>query len=84
MNGNFLADEIRNNKNLDRIVAAPAAGNAENRVATLYRMVLTREPRPEELSRLVPLVGGDAASLRQRLGDILWALVNSAEFRLNH
>lgn len=84
MNGKFLAEEIKNNRNLDAIATAAEAGSAEKRVATLYRMVLSREPRPEELSRLVPLVGGDTVNLRHRLGDILWALVNSAEFRLNH
>ena len=55
-----------------------------DRLRTLFLMDLSREPRPEEYSRLENLMEAEGAVLRQRLGDILWALLNSAEFRLNH
>jgi len=82
MNGKFLADELRQNEALDSI-AADKNPTAE-RIAMLYRMMLSRQPRPEEVARLAPYLDDEPNQLRQRLGDILWALLNSAEFRLNH
>lgn len=82
MNGNFLADELRKNRNLDDI--ARFNYSSEERVALLYRMMLSRQPRAEEVARLAPYLDAEPTNVRQRLGDILWALLNSAEFRLNH
>lgn len=84
MNGKFLAEEIKSNKNLDNIAYVPESGPTSKRVTTLFRMVLTREPRPEELPRFVRFLEEGGPDQRQRVGDLLWALVNSAEFRLNH
>ena len=51
----------------------------------LYMAVLGRKPRPEELTKLVKHVEtGDAAKQKQRLGDVMWTLLNSVEFRVNH
>ena len=85
MNGKFLSERIKNNENLDTL-ADPMSKYAttQARIKTLFLMSLSREPRPEEYSRLVALVDSDPTQQRQRLGDILWALLNSAEFRLNH
>jgi hypothetical protein len=47
-------------------------------------MALSRPPRPDELARLAPFVDEKGADPRQRLGDFYWALLNSAEFALNH
>ncbi len=82
MNGKFLTDEVRNNENLDTL--AKDDNTTAERIAMLYRMMLSRQPRPEEVTRLAPYLDADPAHRRQRLGDILWALLNSAEFRLNH
>lgn len=85
MNGKFLSERIRNNANLDTL-ADPMSKYAttEARIRTLFLMSLSREPRPDEYARLVPFVDAGGSLQRQKLGDILWALLNSAEFRLNH
>ncbi|MCS7046757.1 MAG: DUF1549 and DUF1553 domain-containing protein [Gemmataceae bacterium] len=82
MNNKFLADRIRDNENLARL--ASAAYTPRERVRTMFLLVLSREPRPEEYDRLLAFLHAEGADLRQRLGDLLWALVNTAEFRLNH
>jgi hypothetical protein len=52
-------------------------------IERLYLTTLSRRPRSEETTRLTAYVQkqGDA---RQAYGDILWALLNSSEFTLNH
>jgi hypothetical protein len=56
------------------------------KVEALYLATLTRRPRPEELERSVAYVerGGPTLDPRKALADLLWSLVNSAEFILNH
>ena len=52
------------------------------RIEELYLVTLSRKPRAEETRRLL-----DYASSRdskQALRDILWSLLNSTEFVLNH
>ena len=58
----------------------------EKRVEVLFLSTLSRMPTEEERSKLVPYVesGGVTNDRRKALGDILWALLNSAEFVLNH
>ncbi|HXG11248.1 MAG TPA: DUF1549 and DUF1553 domain-containing protein [Gemmataceae bacterium] len=80
-----------------RLMNAPQANNltaAVNRIAKgeqapaavierLYLATLSRRPSTAEAERLTAYVQkqGDA---RQAYHDILWALINSSEFRLNH
>lgn len=56
------------------------------RVETLFLATLTRLPRDEESSKFVEYIasGGVTGDRRRALGDCLWALLNSAEFALNH
>lgn len=56
------------------------------RVQALFLSVLSREPTAEEKERLVKYVaqGGAAEDRRKALGDLLWAMLNSPEFILNH
>jgi hypothetical protein len=58
----------------------------EQRVETLFLATLSRPPRDDERSQFVGYVekGGVSGDQRQALGDVLWALVNCAEFALNH
>ena len=58
----------------------------EGRIEALMLATLSRPPSPEETSAfLAHLDGADSTSERRRaLGDILWALLNSAEFAMNH
>src|SRR5262249_32249348 len=66
------------------VTSRPGLSDAE-RVDVLYLTALGRKPRPAELERALKHVGpGPAEKAKQRYGDLLWALLNSAEFRTNH
>jgi hypothetical protein len=58
----------------------------QRRVEVLFLSTLSRKPTDEERAKFVAYVeqGGTSNSSRQALGDVLWALLNSAEFVLNH
>lgn len=58
----------------------------EQRVETLFLATLTRPPNDDEREKFVAYVADreDTMDKRKALGDILWALLNSAEFSLNH
>jgi hypothetical protein len=63
---------------------APVFDDGE-RVQALFLSVLSREPTADELDRLVKYVErGAAGDRRKALGDLLWAMLNSPEFILNH
>jgi hypothetical protein len=86
MNGKFLAERTRleNNKSLETIARSPRT--TAEKIDTLYMLVLSRPPRAEELDRLVRYVdsGGPRGVPERALSDVYWALLNSAEFILNH
>ena len=50
------------------------------RIRALFHATLARDPTESEWGRLSPLVSHGAA--RDGFGDLLWALLNSAEFKL--
>jgi hypothetical protein len=56
------------------------------RITTLFLATLSRHPRSDEQNTFLSYVSGhDSGETRQRaLGDVFWALLNSAEFALNH
>lgn len=67
----------------------------EAKVRELYLAAFSREPRPEELKTALaylaePLVDADGkavdpqAANREKLQDLIWALVNTKEFLFNH
>ena len=64
---------------------APFFTNQE-RIEVLYLATLSRKPAPEEWELLNEYIrqGASGSELREGLSDILWALLNSAEFTLNH
>jgi hypothetical protein len=45
---------------------------------------LARRPSAKETERLTTYVNRPGATTRVAYGDILWALLNSSEFVLNH
>ncbi|HTU90005.1 MAG TPA: DUF1553 domain-containing protein, partial [Gemmataceae bacterium] len=53
-------------------------------VEHLYLATLSRRPTDHELQRTMALVRKHADEPRQAYGDILWVLLNSSEFTLNH
>ncbi|MCH7729208.1 MAG: DUF1553 domain-containing protein, partial [Planctomycetes bacterium] len=58
----------------------------DERVDVLFLSTLSRMPREDEREKFIKYVksGGATGDRRKALGDILWALLNSAEFVLNH
>ncbi len=56
----------------------------EQIIERLYLTALARRPSAHELQRCVALVRKHADEPRQAYGDILWVLLNSSEFTLNH
>jgi len=53
-------------------------------VEHLYLITLSRRPTGHELQRTLALVRKHADEPRQAYGDVLWVLLNSSEFTLNH
>ncbi|HEX7450576.1 MAG TPA: DUF1549 and DUF1553 domain-containing protein [Pirellulales bacterium] len=66
-------------------VDAPFFSDAE-RVEALFLAVLSREPTDAERAQFMRYVQdkADAGERRKALGDVLWAMMNSPEFILNH
>jgi hypothetical protein len=90
MNGKVIADatSLRRSETLAAVVDAPFASTAE-RLETLYLATLSRRPSAKELDRAVRFVrdamkDASPAAYGDALSDVFWALLNSAEFRLNH
>jgi hypothetical protein len=87
MNSAFVAERtsLEQNKTLATIADA-AKTNTPRRVDTLFLVVLSRKPSAAESTRFTAYVerGGPSGDPRKALADVFWALLNSAEFRLNH
>ena len=58
----------------------------DQRIEILYFATLSRQPKPAEKELLNQYVTEDLSGneLREALSDVLWALLNSAEFTMNH
>src|SRR5262249_13173492 len=78
MNGQFLGERVRieNNKSLETIAKAPTS--TARRVETLYKMVLSRMPRPDELARMVRYIeaGGGHNNPREAAAEIYRGLLH--------
>ncbi len=83
MNGGLLDAALRpdGDNALAAIAASPFLDTA-GKVEALFLAALARPPRPEERARLVKYV--TASRSERALGDVFWALLNSAEFLHNH
>jgi hypothetical protein len=84
MNGRTTAAAInvQNGSLIAAIVDFPAM-SPRDRIESLYLGTLSRPPREHELARLEAYVSG-AADPAAAYGDVLWALLNCAEFGCNH
>jgi hypothetical protein len=87
MNGRLATDAT----DLARGGMLPAVADAffletPAKIEVLYLATLTRRPTAEELERSVTYVdrGGPTLDPKKALADVLWSLINSAEFVLNH
>jgi hypothetical protein len=86
MNNGFLADRTSPGKNRTLSTLAEQRTSTARKVESLYLVVLSRKPRPEESGRFVRYVekGGPARDPKKALADVFWVLLNSPEFLLNH
>jgi hypothetical protein len=82
MNGRLTEEATRPGKSAT--VAAVLASNRPmaRRIEELYLVALSRKPRPPETRRLLDYTANRESN--QALRDILWSLLNSTEFVLNH
>ena len=66
-------------------LSAPFFDDA-TRIEKLFIAALTRKPTAEEKKRYEEFFGNqpDAVNRNDLLGDVLWVLLNSAEFTMNH
>ena len=86
MNGRSVAEATDlNQSGLLSALDAPFFTNDE-RIEVLFLSTLTRPPSEAERTQFASYVasGGPTGDHRRALGDVLWALLNSAEFILNH
>ena len=68
----------------DAVIDAPFLSDAE-RIEALFLATLSRAPRTEESERsLKHLKAASTGNPQRPLDDLLWALLNSAEFMTNH
>jgi hypothetical protein len=86
MNGTLIDNATGVSKSgLLKSLEAPFFTNRQ-RVEVLYLAVLSRHPRPAEWELLDEFINDQESmqEVRENLSDILWALLNSAEFTMNH
>jgi hypothetical protein len=97
MNGKIISDatSLEKSRTLAAVLDAPFL-TTEERIESLYLATLSRKPKPKELDRLVKYIESHSAteerkdpaekekSYQRAMADVLWALLNSAEFVVNH
>jgi hypothetical protein len=87
MNGGVVASatSLGTSETLSAVAAAPFLDTA-GRVEALLLASLSRPPAPEEAARFAEYIdrGGAKGDPNLALGDLFWALLNSAEFLSNH
>jgi hypothetical protein len=81
LNGETVHQKCREGGLIEKMIGegqAPAAVIVE-----IYRRAFSRDPLPEELQRLVTMVG-EAGNPTEGLHDVFWAVLNTPEFLFNH
>jgi hypothetical protein len=84
MNGRFTAEATSSSRSatVAAVIDSKRARPMERRIEDLYLVTLARKPRPQEIQRLLRYV--TQRDGKQALHDILWSLLNSTEFIVNH
>ncbi len=84
MNGPFLTEAADPQRSgLLQALGAPFLTH-EDQIETVYLAALARHPTPEERAACLEHLQAAGAESAAALGDVLWTLLNSAEFCLNH
>lgn len=86
MNGQWMADAVEKGTCLQTIASAGPHVPMTRRIEELYIITVSRKPKPEEMERMLRYVENASPGVepKKSLADIFWALLNSAEFILNH
>lgn len=86
MNSPFVTDRTSLEHNNTLMTLAQQKTSHARRIETLFLVVLSRRPTTTELNRCVEYLdrGGVIDDHRQALADVFWALINCAEFSVNH
>ena len=82
MNGQFAAEATSSSRSATVAAVIESNRPVARRIEELYLVTLSRQPRPEETRRLLEYAR--TRESKQALRDILWSLLNSTEFVLNH
>ena len=84
VNGEFLTQETNpaTGATIKAVAAAPFLTDA-GRIETLFLATLTRRPTAAESARYLQHLS-EADDKAKALGDVLWVLLNSQEFLVNH
>jgi hypothetical protein len=86
MNGRFLnlVTSAEGSPTLVAVCETPNLTMTE-RIEALYLAALSRKPTAKERERMEKFIAADGTGKSaERLADVFWVLLNSAEFRLNH
>ena len=79
MNSEKLYGEVTSDRGTVKMLAETQK-TADEMATELYRRVFSRDPNVEERQLVVELLGAEGANRRQVLEDLMWAMLNSAEF----
>jgi hypothetical protein len=83
MNSNNLQDKLKNPKGRATVLAKNGASNADV-VKELYLGAFCRNPDDAELASAVSFLDTRADARQTAIEDLMWSLINSAEFVFNH
>lgn len=95
LNSKDLQAKVADDKGRAALLAADATRGDDEKVAELYRLAFSRDPRAEELrtarahleksaGRSSDEKGNPVNGRRQAYEDLVWALLNTKEFLFNH
>jgi hypothetical protein len=85
MNGEWIARQTdpKRGETLRAVLGAPFLDDT-GRLETLFLASLSRPPRADEKTRFLALVDRAGGKTGEAFADVLWVLLNSHEFLLNH
>lgn len=85
MNGRLMstATSLRSSEALVAVVEAPFL-DVPGKVEVLFLSTLSRKPTTKEMDRFTRYVEKGSRQQGEALADVFWALLNSAEFVVNH
>jgi hypothetical protein len=83
LNGEWISEQTGVDSPSVRAVAEAPFFTDERRIETLFLATLSRPPTAVERDRYLAHLKS-AANQKQALSDVLWTLLNSQEFLVNH